>query len=235
MSNKTSFLGLSLLDTSSENSTHFKDWSRNINLEGDEDHKSDFQKIDEFAQKITKDMEERPAGVSSWEDLEEKPFGEIGVPNSETLEWDGTPTEIQVARTDETVYHLVSERAPSDEKLFQAGAKVDWLEDGVENSIELERFSDARGNVLYLEVFVVVYEDDAYCEEMDITFPKRGTYFVKSQADSKNVQTTKLYVPDYSFDYEVKKIDPKYLPGTMGDLTFTVNDNGIVTVTFADK
>ncbi len=52
MSNKTSFLGLSLLDTSSENSTHFKDWSRNINLEGDEDHKSDFQKIDEFAQHI---------------------------------------------------------------------------------------------------------------------------------------------------------------------------------------
>lgn len=118
MSNKTSFLGLSLLDTSSENSTHFKDWSRNINLEGDEDNKSDFQKIDEFAQKITKDLEERPAGVSSWNDLEDKPFGETTTEDGETV---------------------------------------------------------------------------------------------------------------------VKTIDPKYLPSTMGDLTFTVNDNGIVTVTFADK
>lgn len=89
MSNKTSFLGLSLLDTSSENSTHFKDWSRNINLEGDEDNKSDFQKIDEFAQKITKDLEERPAGVSSWEDLEDKPFGEIQEAGEFTVALDG--------------------------------------------------------------------------------------------------------------------------------------------------
>ena len=235
MSNKTSFLGLSLLDTSSENSTHFKDWSRNINLEGDEDHKSDFQKIDEFAKKITKDLEERPAGVSSWEDLEEKPFGEIGVPNSETLEWDGTPTEIQVTLIDGIVYYLVSERAPSEEKLFQAGAKVDLLNNGVEKSIELENLPGTSGKVQYLEILAVAYEDDAYCEEMDITFPKKGTYFVKSQVGSENIQTIRLYVPDYSFDYEIKKIDPKYLPGTMGDLTFTVNDNGIVTVTFADK
>ena len=50
MSNKTSFLGLSLLDTSSEKTTNFKDWSRGINFE--QDGQSDFEKIDKFAQHI---------------------------------------------------------------------------------------------------------------------------------------------------------------------------------------
>jgi hypothetical protein len=44
MSNKTSFLGLSLLDTSSEKTTNFKDWSRGINFE--QSGQSDFEKID---------------------------------------------------------------------------------------------------------------------------------------------------------------------------------------------
>ena len=49
MSNKTPNLGLSLVDTSSENNTNFRDWSRSINQECTGESKSAFQKIDDFA------------------------------------------------------------------------------------------------------------------------------------------------------------------------------------------
>jgi hypothetical protein len=49
MSNKTTNLGLSLVDTASENSVTFADWRRNINAKGTSSEKSDFELIDEFA------------------------------------------------------------------------------------------------------------------------------------------------------------------------------------------
>jgi hypothetical protein len=49
MSNKTTNLGLSLVDAASESSVKFADWRRNINAEGTSDNKSDFEIIDDFA------------------------------------------------------------------------------------------------------------------------------------------------------------------------------------------
>ena len=234
MSNKTSFLGLSLLDTSSENSTHFKDWSRNINLEGDEDHKSDFQKIDEFAQKITKDLEERPAGVSSWNDLEDKPFGEISSNVGDTLVWDGKPTDVFVEN--EKVYcYKISDSVPSLEQLRTGEIQIRNKDTQEVATYPLTQAVAGNENFATAEVFIVIYKEG--CEVGSLVFQETGVYFAKAKEGSEiNLEILSLTIPDYDFGATtVKKIDPKYLPGTMGDLTFTVNDNGIVTVTFADK
>lgn len=49
MSNKTTNLGLSLVDTSAESTVNFAQWRRGINSVGTAESKSDFQIIDEFA------------------------------------------------------------------------------------------------------------------------------------------------------------------------------------------
>lgn len=72
MSNKTSFLGLSLLDTSSEKTTNFKAWSRGINFH-QEGEKNDFEIIDEFAQHIYGKSGTLILVTSSW-DLDNKKY-----------------------------------------------------------------------------------------------------------------------------------------------------------------
>lgn len=71
MSNKTSFLGLSLLDTSSEKTTNFKDWSRGINFE--QSGQSDFEKIDRFAQHIYGKSGSVTLSAAAW-DLDNKKY-----------------------------------------------------------------------------------------------------------------------------------------------------------------
>jgi hypothetical protein len=212
MSNKTSFLGLSLLDTSSENSTHFKDWSRNINLEGDEDHKSDFQKIDEFAQKITKDLEERPAGVSSWNDLEDKPFGEIGSNVGDTLVWDGKPTDVFVEN--EVAYcYKISDSTPSLEQLRTGEIQVRKKDTQEVITYPLARMVAGNENFATAEIFIVIYKEGSEVGEM--VFQETGVYFTKTKGDLDfdfNIEILSLTIPDYDFGATtVKKIDPKYI------------------------
>lgn len=210
MSNKTSFLGLSLLDTSSENSTHFKDWSRNINAEGTEENKSDFQKIDEFAQKITKDLEERPAGVSSWNDLEDKPFGEIGSNVGDTLVWDGKPTDVFV-ETKNAYFYKISDSTPSLEQLRTGEIQIRNKNTQEVATYPLTQMVFGDENLATAEIFIVIYKEGYETESF--VCPETGVYFGKVKEGSEiNIEILSLTIPGYDFGaITVKKIDPKYI------------------------
>ena len=66
MSNKTTNLGLSLVDTASESSMTFNDWRRGINAKGTGTTKSDFELIDEFAGHIYGRRGTITLAVASW-------------------------------------------------------------------------------------------------------------------------------------------------------------------------
>lgn len=216
MSNKTSFLGLSLLDTSSENSTHFKDWSRNINLEGDEDHKSDFQKIDEFAQKITKDLEERPAGVTSWNDLTDKPFGEVG---KAPITWDGNMEgkTILGEEGDELRFVKVSDEVVKIEEC--KNGCVFTASTGQTFEIPAEQCIQAEHGVVmfYMLGFSC---PNANVELNGTLIPEAGTYFAIGNSD---VYYMSLSFPGYSFE----SLDEKFIPDTIArvdDVTALVTE-----------
>ena len=217
MSNKTSFLGLSLLDTSSENSTHFKDWSRNINLEGDEDHKSDFQKIDEFAQKITKDLEERPAGVTSWNDLTDKPFGEVG---KAPITWDGVIGDrVTFATEGSGVFIKVSDKALSVDDLL--GSTV-TLNTGVELTFTEEMIEEFGAVVKgYVAVVSSSEANVPANEEGTIVVPEIGTYFMYTAEEG--MYATSLIFPGGG----IKTLDEKFIPDTIAradDVTALVTE-----------
>lgn len=222
MSNKTSFLGLSLLDTSSENSTHFKDWSRNINLEGDADHKSDFQKIDEFAQKITKDMEERPAGVSSWNDLTDKPFGEEGLA---PITWDGNPDGHELGTLGMGEHSIplikVSDEALMATDLTGAIVRVFGMNEPVEMVGDLAPTQVSENMLLAVDGLIVSGNGSFSSEYASIELPTAGTYFLYMGEGEQ-------YVTEIAFTTgTIKTLDEKFIPDTIArvdDVTALVTE-----------
>jgi hypothetical protein len=139
-------------------------------------------------------------GVTSWNDLEDKPFG--GTP-SDTLTWDGTynPDELvadilvrisdAVPRASDLANGMMASSEILDEPIFISGedAMAGFREDGY----------GAVGEI----IGVVPY--DGY-DRGDVVFPKAGIYTSPSLSDLT------ITIPNYKGFITVKKLDPKYLP-----------------------
>ena len=163
----------------------------------------------------------------SWNDLEDKPFGgDMSV--SDTLTWDGNPTDISVnvgTSKFAIMVYRVSEQTPSYEEMLN---KATITVGG--NDVVLTKemaFVQANEDIVTGPEYaiIVVYKDGAALSD-SVTFPKKGIYLYSSDA----LHVSKLVVPNYEFvTGSIKTIDPIYLPETTPELPeVTADDNGKV-------
>lgn len=178
-------------------------------------------------------------GVSSWNDLTDKPFGEATT-YSDTLTWDGDITgreyvEAVVNGANVRIVHI-SDTVPSNEEFAKGGQYILNGEAQTFTAADLLS-SDRGGSIRYGTLFCVFYvrEDNTPlgASGFSATFPKKGIYF--ATIPSMDYAVTGLSINDYTFvETEIKKIDQKYLPKPKADIVFTTSDfpfNSEVTVT----
>lgn len=153
-----------------------------------------------------------------------KANGQIGYEETvlgDTLTWDGTDSDVVSSNNE---FHLVSESFPSKEWLNDENNKtnnVSFTFMGNTNSITLgdivgneEITGDVFGNLLCA---VFVFKDNATIE--DVTFPKKGTYFLKNNGN----YTQSITIEGANFLIRTHtKVNESYLP------IATSNTKGIV-------
>jgi hypothetical protein len=154
------------------------------------------------------------SGVSSWNDLTDKPFGEKTV-MGDTLTWDGNTdgleTGSQLYYSETTILYRISEETPrlSD---FSDGFSVNIF--GSEMSFDGSYAADfcGVGTALCTDYIFIIYEDDVTIENEPsvsvYTFPKKGIYA------KEFLELTSLTIPGYN-GFERTEITPlpnKYLP-----------------------
>ena len=166
------------------------------------------------------------SGAKSWNDLEDKPFGEEVVMTN-VINWDGA---------DGTVvgdFHFVSSATPTSEQFIGCSIVVNEGEGDVTFIVDGEAImpvSDDVSIVVATETsfLVVVYADNTEFEE-DVVFPKKGMYFaetIKSITFGEEIEKT-----------VVKKIDEKYISGvTIPHVRITtVFDGGSIAIPRLDS
>ena len=154
-------------------------------------------------------------GVSSWNDLTDKPFGEVTT-YGDTLTWDGNTEGLEVnTEVDVWPVYKVSEAVPTLEELSQGGT-VKALANGQVSEIQFTT-GEQKEDIIILK--------DSDAEITGVCILSDGIYFGKLVDPSYNITITSLTINGYeSLEVtEVKTIDPKYLPaGTGGGETFEV-------------
>ena len=152
------------------------------------------------------------AKTGSWNDLEDKPFGEIG--SGVVIEWDGNTEGLESSGSfaDFDSYH-VSNLTPSIDEMiggslaFSDGQLLEVTEDWV--------VTVADGVVIVGEFSVfVVYKENATFTHGDTTFsfPKTGMYFLRSRPDISVFYTSSF---TYGGGSSVKTLDEKYIPSSI--------------------
>lgn len=184
-------------------------------------------------------------GVSSWNDLTDKPFGETTV-MGDTLTWDGNTSGLYNVLG---MLYLVSESVPTLEELQQGGTITfnvngeviteTFTSDGV---IDLSSDGMAENLIIVFGEDAVVYiatQDNATLVEEDetTTFEKAGIYFITQDGSFYSAFTINGYT-DFEM-VEIKTIDPKYLPSgsDSGKFVITMTLEGtafVIDKTFAE-
>ena len=186
------------------------------------------------------------SGAKSWNDLEDKPFGDEIISCVDTLTWDGTPTDTFVDVMGAKIYH-VSDSTPSCEELI--GGKFVFScalngEVAVSYDVELTATSviQVSGNCIALlngdKVNAGIALEDGASFDVGygvITLPKKGVYFLYTEEGARpydSAYISALKIDGYIFTKSVThKIDKKYLPDGVGgtkviDLTKYAFDSG---------
>lgn len=155
-------------------------------------------------------------GVSSWNDLTDKPFGEIiETTETDTLAWDGDTTGLYSV-IDEA--YLVSDAVPTLEELQQGGtitSNVEGMEEETFGADGEDSISAIAEDIIQLGengMVLIVLKDGAVFEDGGITFEKAGIYFYKSTEDAGGYITS-LAINGYTFTTTtttVKQLDEKY-------------------------
>ena len=160
-------------------------------------------------------------GVTSWNDLEDKPFGEIP---GDTLTWDGN-TDGMVSFVDEyedETFYKMSDSLPTEEELEVSVTKAYvngeiQTYEGEENVVAPNEpnisIVDVDGN----DCVIVILESGV----RGATEP--GVYFRKHTDDSY-IQS--LTIPGYTGFTTTKKIDSKYLPDNISGGSGTPGKDG---------
>lgn len=173
------------------------------------------------------------AGVSSWNDLTDKPFYDESVDLGPTITWDGNTEGLpMVSLNEDEVYHqfytrayLVSEILPSVKHSQSVTVQMTILLNGNvgEYTTELTTTDDMKAaSAVFPEDnrvrVVVTYEDNV---ELDgIVFPKKGVWFIDDYCPSHQGFagcTTAITLSEGRFvESCVKTLDMKYLPVPFG-------------------
>lgn len=141
-------------------------------------------------------------GVSSWNDLTDKPFGDSST-GGDTLTWDGN-TEGLVNVLD--MLYKVSDAIVTIDDFANGWSCV--MSDGRISSETAEYASElAPGVVSALSMFCVA-ESGVGVDLEGLAFPESGIYFVKMDG----IHTTSVTIPGYTGFPSTKKLDTKYLP-----------------------
>ena len=150
-------------------------------------------------------------GVSSWNDLKDKPFEEVQ--HGDTLTWDGNPNGMVVFEDldEEESFAKIADNIPTLEDL-EKSVTVEWLGD-----YALTYLGDADGCVINGQEFgymAIADSDGLDCllviQEAGVRgAPETGIYFRYRPEQDSYIQS--FHIPDYAF-ISIKKIDSKYLP-----------------------
>ena len=173
----------------------------------------------------TKKYTVRKVGNKSWEDIENRPFGEEFI-SGDTLTWDGIINEDDVTFADFNYgdYYKISDFTPTLEGV-QLGGKI-VLNSGETYNISSENIV-SHGNYIDIQskAIIIALEDGIAFSQT--TIPQKGIYF--NYASTYYVSS--LTLNGFSFtETKIHKIDEKYLPDGTGtkiiDLTKYIADNG---------
>lgn len=168
-------------------------------------------------------------GVTSWNDLTDKPFGET---NSETITYDGVLTEPYVTIGESigdgyiiSIYFVkVSDSVPTGEELNGKELTIvatDMGEDRVTKKIfpaADDSFED-DGLVVINDGEILVIPTDNYVVDGEIVFPSKGVYVVcmtlTMQGQTGQASYVRSFtVPGYVFK-QIKQIEEKYIPDSI--------------------
>lgn len=145
-------------------------------------------------------------GVSSWNDLTDKPFykEETGF----NIEWDGDTTG-KIVLGDGAIVK-VSDLVPSDEEA--KNGTITFIADGEEQTIkvsEIKPFGD--DNFLSLELVTIVKKDNYTSDIWGCTFPEKGVYFINAEGVCTTSFSSKSTV--------IKTLDKEYIPSVAEQLS----------------
>lgn len=176
-------------------------------------------------------------GVSSWNDLTDKPFYDETVDLGPTITWDGnTEGLLEVVffyETDEEGrfhkqgLYLVSESIPSVENVV---TNITMSSNEAEPYSYDEELTKEGKFIFAADYFVLIALEDNM-ELNGITFPKKGVWFLKEMDGSEDDfyidYTSSITLSEGSFiGGEVKKLDPKFIPDTIARKTvFYIKNN----------
>ena len=167
-------------------------------------------------------------GVSSWNDLTDKPFGDSPT-GGDALKWDGN-TEGLVSAGGSA--YKVSDAIPTMADL--ANGCTITLSTGETFEITADNMGDlvidftvsGMPGIAIAEFALIALEDNADLSEIYGSFvaPKKGVYFMNLDG----MFTSSLTIPGYTGFPSTKKIDPKYLPEVAEEfkVTFSPNADG---------
>ena len=159
-------------------------------------------------------------GVTSWEELEDRPFGETTIP-SDTLTWDGDKTDkvtvTNTAYADGTIFVHVSDATPTLSD-FQNGGSFCFA--GETYEFVSEEVAES-GNLVYeiYNTFFVAKEDNSRYvsgSDVDLLFPKKGFYVADLGVDGRVSELTINGYTGFSAS-DIQKLPFRYLPDHMHD------------------
>lgn len=197
-----------------------------------------------------------PVGTSDWNDITNKPFGEVEVASNE-LTWDGNTDGLYNIFG---MFYHVSDIVPTIDDLKKGGVITystpaddagDYTFDEA-SVMDLEAMGAGKDCYIIMAGTIyavgVVLKDGATAtlEGMSATFEKAGVYFLNTPLSSgENRYTSKFTINGYKFTTtEIEKLPEKYLPesvegivlrssteGSEKKFMLTVDDSGAVTAT----
>lgn len=145
-------------------------------------------------------------GVTSWNDLEDKPFEDARKIEEVNLEWDGN-TDGLVSDTDYIGFYKVSDATPAFEDLHSVTVNV-----GDNGEVSTDAFSKYEDDYSYGAGGYAIYiEGDRFCAiatSPTWCFPEAGLYFINNEWTGNRTISLNFT----GLIGEVKTIDPKFLP-----------------------
>lgn len=154
-------------------------------------------------------------GVSSWNDLTDKPFGEVP---GDTLAWDENTDDRVHADVDGAMFVKVSDAVPTAADLSN-GLTIDLSIPGgpVVNTLTIDG-ATAQSSMIadgfgFLDAIAIVptdnYTTDPSVLGAALTFPEAGLYYMFAAGQ---MCVSSVTIPGYTGFTITKKIDPAYLP-----------------------
>lgn len=158
-----------------------------------------------------------PIGITSWNDLTDKPFGEEG--NGAIIEWDGNtegrgmitfdgqPFDGPSIDGETCYYYKISDLTPTFDELM--GGQFEYSDGSgttLDEKIWVEQYD---GTIAVMGTFFVFYKTEFSVDESVISVPSTGIYAVGTPSGS-------AYLRKLSYgSTDIKTIDEKFIPDTI--------------------